>query len=129
MTIGYNTWNAIRGALVRFRFSGRCLEYSELTFIDYKDDYEHPDGNNHVSFEIYFDVCATMELWEAQHYIEFLNMLISIANILNVCNIAVDCGEPGIDNTEINSVMSQITQILHTGNTREIRQAIKELSL
>lgn len=128
MIIGSNTWNAIRGALVRFRYS-RNLDYSEVTFIDCNEDLEHPDGNVHVSFEIYFDVCETMELGEAEHYIEFLNALMSLANILNVCNIAVDHGEPGIDKTEINGVMAELTQLFTTGNTREIRHAIKELSL
>ena len=126
MIIGSNTWNAIRGALVRLRYSYN-LDYK--TFIDCKEDFEHPDGNVHASFEIYFDVCETMELGEAQHYIEFLNTLMALANILNVCNIVVDHGEPGIDKTEINMVMTQLTQVFTTGNTREIRQAIKELSL
>ena len=128
MIIGSNTWNAIKGALVRLRYN-RNLDYSELTFIDYKEDFEHPDGNIRISFQMYFNIDEYMELWEAQHYIEYLNILIPIANVLNVCNIAIDCDEPGIDNTEINDVMAQLTQIFKNGNTREIRQAIKELSL
>lgn len=129
MLIGSNTWTAIRGALTRFRYSEPNTEYRESTFIDYEVDYEQPDGNIHISFVIFFDVCETMELWEVQRYLEFLNSLMSITNILNVCNIVVDNSEVGIDKSELNDVMNRITQILHTGSTREIRQAIKELSL
>lgn len=112
----------------------------ELVSLAY--NYKHTGGYCQITFAIHFKKGFFIELEDISKYMDAINELAQLANILNVCHITKVLGQnsgyadidadEGYDfytDAEAEQEAEHLLEVFYTGNTRAIRTAIKDLSI
>jgi hypothetical protein len=128
MIIGVNTWRAIDKAISKFRREGQYKDYRDA-FQTHYDCVDVDNDNEKIVFGLTITGYYELTALEAVEYAEALTAISTLIYTLNTCNIIIDYGEEGIAKTDINTVVSLLVNAFNSGSTREIRHAIKELSM